>query len=524
MPPVVADTAPAGPTGGVAAQPVAVELRSVTKRFGSLAANDAISLTVRSGQIHVLVGENGAGKSTLMGILSGTIKPDGGAVYLHGEDVTGFGPRDAIVKGVGMVHQHFRLVGAFTVAQNIALGFEPRTRFGLVDHKAAREAAREVSDRFNLSLDPDAVVGEMSVGRQQRVEIVKTLMRRADVLIFDEPTAVLTEDESEALFAILRDLRDDGRAIIFITHKLREAMALADTISVLRRGTLVATVDPEQTSVSELGELMVGRAIGAVPRPDKDIINNAAPLLSMRSVTMAPRTTHGVSLHELSLDARPGVIVSVLGVDGNGQQELISVVTGRESPDAGSISINGNDLTGRGPDAFLAAGMGVVPADRHHEGLVLTMSLARNLILDRRDEPQFLRFRGLVLNTRAIAAYARQAIEKYDIRAAGPEQEVGRLSGGNQQKVVLARELERDIGVLVAAHPTRGLDVGSIEYVHKKLLELCTAGRAVLVVTSDLDEAIAVSDEICVLYRGRIVGVVRPPFSRHELGVLMGGQ
>ena len=500
-----------------------MELRSVSKRYGTLLANDGISLTVRGGEIHVLVGENGAGKSTLMGILSGTVKPDGGSVLIGGEDVTGYGPRAAIVKGVGMVHQHFRLVGAFTVAQNIALGFEPRSRFGLLDRRAARESAAAVSDRFGLALDPDAIVGEMPVGLQQRVEVVKTLMRSARVLIFDEPTAVLTEEESGALFTILRKLRDDGRAIIFITHKLREAITLADTISVLRRGRLVATVKPDQTSVAQLGTLMVGREIGAVPRTPQ-AASEAAPLLAVREVTMSPKTMHAVPLRGLSMAAHPGEIVSVLGVDGNGQQEIVALVTGTETPDHGTVTVNGKDLTGLGPAAFLAAGLGVVPADRHHEGLVLSMPIARNLLLDRRREPRFLRLGGLLLNERAVNAYAREMIEKYDIRAEKPEQPAGSLSGGNQQKVVLARELEREISILVAAHPTRGLDVGSIEYVHKKLFELRAQGRAVVVVTSDLDEAMTLSDVICVLYKGSVVGIARPPFSRHELGVLMGGK
>ena len=507
------------------ADTVTVELRSVSKTYGTLRANDGISLSVRGGEIHVLVGENGAGKSTLMGILSGTVKPDGGTVLIDGADVTGFSPRAAILHGVGMVHQHFRLVSVFTVAQNIALGFEPHSRFGLLDHGAARESAREVSDRFGLALDPDAVVGEMSVGMQQRVEIVKTLTRSARVLIFDEPTAVLTEDESEALFTTLRSLRDDGRAIIFITHKLREALALADTVSVLRRGVLVSTVRPDQTSVAELGELMVGRAIGEVPRDPRPADAEAGPpLLAVRGATMAPRTMHAVPLRDLDIEAHPGEIVSVLGVDGNGQQEIIALLTGAQAPDQGTVELAGLDLTGRGPAAFLDAGLGVVPADRHHEGLVLGMSIARNLILDRRREKRFLYPGGLLLNERAVTAYAREMIEKYDIRAERPDQPVGSLSGGNQQKVVLARELERDVKVLVAAHPTRGLDVGSIEYVHRTLLALRERGRAVVVVTSDLDEATALSDVICVVCDGEIVGVVRAPFSRRELGVLMGGR
>jgi general nucleoside transport system ATP-binding protein len=530
----------AGPGADTAV--VAVELRSVTKRYGTLAANDDISLTVRSGEIHVLVGENGAGKSTLMGILSGTVKPDAGQVLIRGEDVTGYSPRAAIVKGIGMVHQHFRLAGAFTVAQNIALGFEPRGRFGLLDSNASRVSARTVSDQFGLSLDPDAVVGDLPVGLQQRVEIVKTLMRDAHVLIFDEPTAVLTEEESAALFTILRKLREDGRAIIFITHKLREALALADTVSVLRRGKLVATLDPGQTTVAELGTLMVGRAVNSVSqeavgleavspeagRPGPDDTGRPAQTdipaaLAVRDAALRPRTLHAVPLSGLNLNARPGEIVSVLGVDGNGQQEIFSLLTGIQRPDEGTISIDGRNLTGRNSGAFLAAGLGVVPADRHREGLVLPMSIARNLVLDRRHERRFLRLGGLLLNERALNAYARDMIAKYDIRAQRPDQPVASLSGGNQQKVVLARELERDIRVLVAAHPTRGLDVGSIEYVHRKLLELRAQDRAVIVVTSDLDEATALSDVIYVLYRGAFAGVVRPPFSRHELGILMGG-
>jgi general nucleoside transport system ATP-binding protein len=507
---------------------VAVELRSVSKRYGTLTANDRISLTVREGEIHVLVGENGAGKSTLMGILSGTIPPDGGQVLIHGEDVTGYSPRAAIVKGVGMVHQHFRLVGAFTVAQNIALGFEPRGRFRMLDTNASRESARTVSEQFGLALDPDAVVDDLPVGLQQRVEIVKTLMRDAHVLIFDEPTAVLTEEESEALFTILRRLREDGRAIIFITHKLREALALADTISVLRRGKLVATLEPGQTSVAELGTLMVGRAVGTVNQNTASGPAGTAatrpPLLAVRDAFLQPKSLHSVPVRGFTIEAYPGELVSVLGVDGNGQQEIISLLTGAERPDEGTVTVNGRDLTGQGPGAYLAAGLGVVPADRRREGLVLPMSVARNLLLDRRHERRFFRARGLLLNERAVNAYAREMMEKYDIRAQRPEQPVASLSGGNQQKVVLARELERDISVLIAAHPSRGLDVGSIEYVHAKLLELKAQGRAVVVVTSDLDEATALSDVICVLYRGAIAGVVRPPFSRHELGILMGGK
>ena len=557
-----------------AATEVAVELRSVTKRYGALTANDRIPLTVRSGEIHVLVGENGAGKSTLRGILSGTVRPDEGQVLVRGEDVTGYSPRAAIVKGVGMVHQHFRLVGAFTVAQNIALGFEPRGRFHTLDAAASRESARTVSDQFGLALDPDAVVNDLPVGLQQRVEIVKTLMRDAHVLIFDEPTAVLTEEESAALFTILRKLREDGRAIIFITHKLREALALADTISVLRRGKLVATRTPGETSVAELGTLMVGRAVVPVRRDtmlqdlvlreavlrdtvrhdtvdqdpvDRDTVRHdtvdqdpvrqetlpqeegartaatapgrpsretaareAVPLLAVRDAALRPKTLHSVPVRDLTIEAHPGELVSVLGVDGNGQQEIISSSPGPSAPTEGTVTVNGRDLTGQRPARTWPRGSASSPPTGSARAWCLSMSIARNLLLDRRRERRRSSGRGrLLLNERAVNAYAREMMEKYDIRAQRPDQPVASLSGGNQQKVVLARELERDISVLVAANPTRGLDVGSIEYVHAKLLEPRARGRAVVVVTSDLDEATALSDVICVLYRGAVVGVVR---------------
>jgi ABC-type uncharacterized transport system ATPase subunit len=501
-----------------------VELKQLSKHYGSLKANDEISLTVKPGEIHVLVGENGAGKSTLMGMLSGTVVPDSGQILLDGQDVTGFDAREAIARGVGMVHQHFRLVGAFTVAENIALGFEPRGRFRLLDRGQALDTAREVSERFGLALDLNASIDDMSVGMQQRVEIVKTLARNAKVLIFDEPTAVLTEDESEALFVILRRLRDDGRAIIFITHKLREAIGLGDTISVLRRGQLVATVKPAETTVSQLGVLMVGREVAGTQRVAKPVDDQQPVLLQADNVSMASRTLHGVALRELTVTVRSGQILGILGVDGNGQQEVVALLTGLSAPDAGTISIKGKDLTGMTNGAFLKAGLGVIPGDRHLEGLVLPMSLARNLILDRRDEKQFQTAGGLLIKEKAVTAYAGEMITKYDIRAQGARQSVGSLSGGNQQKVVIARELERQIDVLVAANPTRGLDVGSIEFVHKQLIAMADRGNAVVVVTADLDEAMAVSDSIAVLYHGSIIGVVVPPFDRHEIGILMGGK
>jgi ABC-type uncharacterized transport system ATPase subunit len=506
--------------------PVAVVLSDLTKRYGTLVANDAISLEVGFGEIHAIVGENGAGKSTLMGMLSGEVTPDEGHVFVKGEEITGCDTRTAINKGIGIVHQHFQLVGAFTVAQNIALGFEPLDRVGLLDTKTARNRARTVSVEFDLELEPDTVVDDLSVGLQQRVEIVKTLTRDASILIFDEPTAVLTDEESDAMFAILRQLRDGGRAIIFITHKLREAMEHADTISVLRRGKMIATRTPAETSIAELGELMVGRSVKVVERadhpqvaPDADV----APVLSLESVTMAPRTIHAVPLVDMSLSVRPGEVLCLLGVDGNGQQEAVSVLTGAQHPDKGVVRIGGVDATASSTAQRLGEGLGIIPADRHREGVVLSMPVSRNLVLDRRTERRFTSWGGMLLNQKAIDAYAAEMIEKYSIRASGPDQPVGRLSGGNQQKVVIAREMERDISTLVAAHPTRGLDVGSIEYVHGQLLALAQKGVGVLVVTSDIDEALAIGDRIAVISGGRITGTVSRPFDRAEIGTLMGG-
>ncbi|MTD13215.1 ATP-binding cassette domain-containing protein [Nakamurella sp. YIM 132087] len=501
-----------------------VQLRGLSKNYGTLRANDAIDLSVRKGEIHVLVGENGAGKSTLMGMLSGTVRPDAGQVVIAGEDVTGFDARQAIAAGVGMVHQHFRLVGAFTVAENIALGAEPVNRRGMLDRDAARAKAREVSVRFGLSLDADAVVEDMSVGMQQRVEIVKTLTRDAEILIFDEPTAVLTDEESASLFEVLRRLRDDGRAIIFITHKLREALALADTVSVLRRGRLVATRDPAATTVEELGTLMVGRQVVGTRREPTVIPDDAAVLLEIDDVSMGSRTLHGMPLRELSMQVRAGEVLGILGVDGNGQHEIVSVLTGLESPDTGTVRLSGTDMTGRGGRAFLEAGLGVIPADRHHEGLVLSMPISRNLVLDRRNDPRFVGRGGFFLRTKAIRENARAMIEKYDIRTQSAEQPASSLSGGNQQKVVIAREMERDISVMIAANPVRGLDVGSIEFVHRRLLELAGSGAAVVVVTSDIDEAMAVSDRIGVVVGGRFTGFVQAPFDRDVIGMLMGGE
>jgi simple sugar transport system ATP-binding protein len=488
----------------------------------------------RAGEIHVIVGENGAGKSTLMGILSGGVTPDSGAISIEGQEIRLRGARDATAHGIGMVHQHFQLVSVFTVAENIALGFERRTRSRLLDLGSTRDEVRRVSREFGLALDPDAVVGSMPVGLQQRVEIVKILMRDPRILIFDEPTAVLTAEESDSLLAILRSLRAAGRAIVFITHKLREAIAVGDRITVLRRGRVVGTADPATTTTEALGAMMVGRTLRVVERgtvtgepgaggAGAGGDRAAAAVLSVRSASYASRTLTGASLHDATFEVGAGEVLGIVGVDGNGQDELTSLVTGALVPDSGSVWLHGREMTGRDVDRFLAAGVGVIPADRQRQGLALSMSLGRNLVLDRRREARFLRFGGLLFDDAAIAEYATGVIERFDVRAGGPLVPMSSLSGGNQQKVVIARELEREISLLVASQPTRGLDVGSIEYVHSRMLEAAGRGCAVLLVTSELDEALALSDRIAPLYEGRIVSVEERPFDRARIGVMMGG-
>ncbi|HTW97865.1 MAG TPA: ABC transporter ATP-binding protein [Acidimicrobiales bacterium] len=502
-----------------------VELRGICKSYGSLRANDDVSVDFRAGEIHVIVGENGAGKSTLMGILSGGISPDSGSIVISGEEVRLRGARDATMHGIGMVHQHFQLVAVFSVAENIALGFERRKRFGVLDIEATRADVRRVSREFGLALDPDAVVGSLPVGLQQRVEIVKILMRDPRILIFDEPTAVLTAEESDSLLAILQRLRDAGRTIVFITHKLREAIALGDRITVLRRGRVVGDVDPAEATPESLGELMVGRNVRAVEREpiDEAALAAAEVVVSVRSVSYLAPSLTGASLHDVSLEVSRGEVLGVVGVDGNGQDELTGVVTGMLRPASGSVSLAGRDMSGSEVDGFLAAGVGVIPADRQRQGLAMSMSLGRNLVLDRRDERRFQRLGGLFFDDRRIAEYAEGVIERFDVRAGGPMVPVASLSGGNQQKVVIARELERDIVLLVASQPTRGLDVGSIEYVHGRMLDAARKGCAVLLVTSELDEALALSDRIAPLYEGRIVAIEKRPFDRARIGAMMGG-
>jgi ABC-type uncharacterized transport system ATPase subunit len=495
-----------------------VELRGITKTFGSLVATDDVSLTVEPGEVHALLGENGAGKSTLMNVLFGLLTADRGEVLVDGERATLRGPGDAVRLGIGMVHQHFMLVPVFTVTENVVLGSEP-TRFGqLLDYRRARAQIREVSTRFALDVDPDSLVEDLPVGIQQRVEILKALNRDAQVLILDEPTAVLTPQETEALFAIMRSLTASGRSVVFITHKLKEVLEIADRITVMRRGQVVGTTAPKDTSESKLAEMMVGRSVNLTvdkaPAAPSDTVLQLTELrvVDDRSVL----TVDGVSL-----EVRSGEILAIAGVQGNGQTELVEAITGLRKPIGGTIALDGVNVTGSTPRAMLRRGLAHVPEDRQHDGLVLSMSVADNLVLDQHSAPAFASFGTRRLA--AVRAHATEMIHDFDIRADTSQVAAKTLSGGNQQKVVVARELSRPIRVLVAAQPTRGLDVGSIEYVHRRIVSERDKGVAVLVVSSELDEVMALGDRIAVMYEGKVVGVVDPSVGREQIGLLMAG-
>lgn len=496
-----------------------LELRGLTKRFGDLLANDHIDLVVEPGEIHCLLGENGAGKTTLMNMLYGMLQPDEGEIVLNGTPLSCRSPGDAIAAGIGMVHQHFMLVPVFTVAESIMLGREP-TRAGVVlDHAAARKRVRELSERYGLPANPDALVSNLSVGEQQRVEILKALANNVEVLILDEPTAVLTPQEIYELMDVLRAIAAGGTSIIFITHKLKEVTRIADRITVIRRGAVVATVAPA-TPEAELAELMVGRSVELVVSKTVLEKSKAEPELTVTGLTLVDQAG-AVVVDDVSFHVDGGEIVGIAGVVGNGQSELVHALIGLRQPVRGSITVGGRELVGSSPRQHLAAGIGYVPEDRGHDGCIDTFSVAENLVLDLIDRPEFSR-RG-VLSPGAVQRNAAHRIEEFDIRTQSVDHPVRALSGGNQQKVVLARELSRPLEVLVAAQPTRGLDVGSIEFVHKRILAERDQGTAVLIVSTELDEIYALSDRIIVMYRGRIVGIVGPETPRDQLGLMMAG-
>jgi ABC-type uncharacterized transport system ATPase subunit len=495
-----------------------LELRGITKTFGALVANDHIDLTVEAGEIHCLLGENGAGKSTLMNVLYGLYQADSGEILLDDVVQHFAGPGDAMRAGIGMVHQHFMLIPVFTVAENVMLGHE-QTRFGgRLDLPAARAKVREISDRFGFDVDPDALVDDLPVGVQQRVEIIKALSRDARVLVFDEPTAVLTPQETDELMAIMRQLKDAGTSIVFITHKLREVREVADRITVVRLGKVVGEAAPTASN-AELASLMVGRAVELTVHKDPPTLGEEA--LVVDDLTVIDHTGALVVNH-VSFAVRAGEILAVAGVQGNGQTELSEALVGLQPRVHGSVTLDGTELVGSSVRRVLDAGVGFVPEDRKEDGLVGEFTIAENLMLDRADGAPFVRA-GTVQRV-TLTDFAREKVAEFDVRTPSIETKVGRLSGGNQQKVVLARELSRDLRLLVAAQPTRGVDVGSIEFIHKRIVQTRDAGVPVIVVSTELDEVTALADRIMVMYRGRVVGIVPGDTPRDVLGLMMAGE
>jgi general nucleoside transport system ATP-binding protein len=481
-------------------RPPALEMRGITKRYPGVVANDHIDLDVRPGEIHALLGENGAGKTTLMNVLYGLAKPDEGRILLDGEAVQIAGPSDAIARGISMVHQHFMLIPVLTVAENVILGSETMANRVFVDRAEASRRIGELATRFGFDLDPDAKVSTLSVGMQQRVEILKALYRETRILVLDEPTAVLTPQETDEIFALLRRLAEDGRSIVFISHKLYEVLSIADRITVIRRGKVIGSRKPSETTEEELAELMVGRAVELTV--DRGISHPGEAMLRVENLRVADDRRHEV-VPGISFEIRAGEILGVAGVAGNGQDELVEAITGLRKPTGGKVTLDGTDVTGLSPRHMNEAGTGYVPADRHRFGLILQFPVYDNLVLTSYYRPPFSR--GILRDGDAIEDSARTLVERYDIRTPGIEVHAATLSGGNQQKLIVAREFDRPLKVLVLDQPTRGLDVGSIEFIHHQILAQRDAGTAVLLVSAELDEVLEMSDRIVVMYRGRIV-------------------
>jgi ABC-type uncharacterized transport system ATPase subunit len=494
-----------------------LEIKGLTKKFGSFTANDHIDLTIEPGEIHCLLGENGAGKSTLMNMLYGLLDPTDGEILVDGEPVTFASPSDAIAAGIGMVHQHFMLVPVFTVAENIMLGREQTSAPGVLSRRKAATMVTELSERYGLKVDPNALVEALPVGVQQRVEIIKALSHDAKVLILDEPTAVLTPQEIDELMTIMRSLKEQGTSIIFITHKLREVKAVGDKITVIRRGKVVGTVPPT-ASEGDLAEMMVGREVKLVV--DKPPARAGDVVMSVEGCTVVDPRGHQV-VKDVSFEARAGEVLGIAGVQGNGQTELIKALLGLVRPDAGVIRLDGEDISKHGPRDSLDDGIGYIPEDRSHDGYVGSFTVRENLVLDLYRNDKFSR--GLALRLDEIEKNADARIKEFDIRTESAEAPVSSLSGGNQQKVVVAREFSRPLKVLVASQPTRGVDVGSIEFIHKRIIGERDRGTAVIIVSTELDEIFALSDRIAVMYDGRIVDTVSPEIPREDIGLLMAG-
>jgi len=495
-----------------------LELRGITKRFGALVANDHIDLTVEPGEIHCLLGENGAGKSTLMNVLYGFYQADEGEILLDDAVQHFSGPGDAMKAGIGMVHQHFMLIPVFTVAENVMLGHEQTKFGGRLDLNAARAQVREISARFGFDVDPDALVEDLPVGVQQRVEIIKALTQNAKVLVFDEPTAVLTPQETDELMGIMRQLKEQGTAIIFITHKLREVREVADRITVIRLGKVIGEAEPTATNV-ELASMMVGRAVSLTV--DKEAATPGAAALVVKDLSVIDPIGQLV-VNNVSFEVRAGEILAIAGVQGNGQTELTEAIIGLQPRVQGEILLDGTPSQGHSVRKVLDAGVGFVPEDRNEDGLVGEFSIQENLMLDRSTGEPFVK--GGNIQFSYLKDFAAEKVREFDVRTQSIDTKVGRLSGGNAQKVVLARELSRELRLFVAAQPTRGLDVGSIEFVHKRIVETRDSGVPVIVVSTELDEVAALADRIAVMYRGGIVGIVPGNTSRDVLGLMMAGE
>ncbi|VNC33145.1 ABC transporter ATP-binding protein [Streptococcus pneumoniae] len=495
-----------------------IEMRDISKVFGGFVANDKINLHLRKGEIHALLGENGAGKSTLMNMLAGLLEPTSGEIAVNGQVVNLDSPSKAASLGIGMVHQHFMLVEAFTVAENIILGSE-LTKNGVLDIAGASKEIKALSERYGLAVDPSAKVADISVGAQQRVEILKTLYRGADILIFDEPTAVLTPSEIDELMAIMKNLVKEGKSIILITHKLDEIRAVSDRVTVIRRGKSIETVEIAGATNADLAEMMVGRSVSF--KTEKQASKPKEVVLSIKDLVV--NENRGVpAVKNLSLDVRAGEIVGIAGIDGNGQSELIQAITGLRKVESGSIELKGDSIVGLHPRQITELSVGHVPEDRHRDGLILEMMISENIALQTYyKEPHS---KNGILNYSNITSYAKKLMEEFDVRAASELVPAAALSGGNQQKAIIAREIDRDPDLLIVSQPTRGLDVGAIEYIHKRLIEERDNGKAVLVVSFELDEILNVSDRIAVIHDGKIQGIVSPETTnKQELGVLMAG-
>mgnify|MGYP001770199474 FL=1 len=495
-----------------------VEMRGITKRFPGIVANDNINLVVKKGEIHALLGENGAGKSTLMNILFGLYQPDEGEILINGKPVNITSPNVANDLGIGMVHQHFMLVETFTVTENIVLGNEPKN--GLkIDIRRAEKEVEELSRKYGLKVDPTAKIADISVGMQQRVEILKTLYRGADILIFDEPTAVLTPQEIQELIEIMHNLVKEGKTIILITHKLKEIMAVCDAVTIIRRGKVIDSVAVKDTNPDELAAKMVGREVTF--KVDKKPPQPKEVILSVENITaMGNRGVN--ALNGISFEVRAGEILGIAGVDGNGQSELIEVLTGLRKASGGRVLLKGQDITNRLPREISEAGLSHIPEDRHKRGLVLDFTMSENMVLETYFHPRFNK--NGFLDYAAIDKHASKLIEEFDVRTPSIHTKARALSGGNQQKAIIAREVDKDPDLLIAAQPTRGLDVGAIEFIHKRLVEQRDKGKAVLLISLELDEVINVSDRIAVIYEGQIVGIVdAKSTTEQELGLMMSG-